>query len=212
MGGSVPKQFMELCGKPVLVHTLEAFLNAVPDARIVIALPEDGTERWKDICIRYSIEGTHKCCKGGDNRFGSVRNALSCLPECDIVLVHDGVRPLVDAGTIFTVTETARDKGSAVPVIKPVDSFRLLEANGNSVHFDRDRLRAVQTPQGFRYGILKKAYGQPFDESFTDDASVVGKAGFDITLCDGAAENIKITSPSDIMTAETFLRGRSKGI
>lgn len=210
MGGDIPKQFMELSGKPVLIRTLEVFLKNIPSAEIVVVLPKDEIERWKDICGRYDINGTHKCCEGGDNRFGSVRNGLTCLTECDIVLVHDGVRPLVSSGVIAEVINTAHMTGTAVPVVKPVDSFRLTDGEGGSVHFDREKLRAVQTPQGFRYGILKRAYELPFDSNFTDDASVVEKTGMKIELCGGAYENIKITSPADIIIAEAFLMMREQ--
>lgn len=208
MGAAVPKQFMELCGEPVLVRTLRTFIENIPSAEIVVVLPESGQERWKDICRKYGLEDTHTCCTGGETRFGSVKNALEHLPGCDVVLVHDGVRPLVPAGVIKEVIGTAVKNGTAVPVVKPVDSFRLLDGCGGSEHFDREKLGAVQTPQGFAYGLLKKAYGLPFDEKFTDDASVVEKAGGKIVLCDGSPENIKITSPADLLVAETFLKKR----
>lgn len=210
MGNVVPKQFMDLCGKPILAHTLEAFINNIPSANIIVALPENEIGRWEKICTEYGLTGTHTCCAGGENRFYSVRNALSRLPECEIVLVHDGVRPLVSGKTISGVVSMAQRKGTAVPVIKPVDSFRLLDENGNSSHFDREKLRAVQTPQGFRYDILKKAYELPFDKNFTDDASVVEASGVKIELSEGDYENIKITSPADMAIAETFLHTGNK--
>lgn len=218
MGSPLPKQFIPLGaeGKPVLVHSLERMIAAVPDARIVIALPPQEFDRWNEMCSRYRLSGTHTLCAGGDTRFTSVRNALTELRECSTVAVHDGVRPLVSVPLIGRLFECAAKNGSAIPVIFPVDSFRetmqdiRLSENPEPMQIptrtvDRGRLLAVQTPQVFEYGLLKHAYQTPYNECFTDDASVVEHIGVSLTFCMGERENIKITTPADIIQAEALL-------
>lgn len=209
MGASVPKQFLPLAGKPILVHTVERLRSALPGARMIIALPADQTERWLEITREYGLEGTHTVCAGGHTRFGSVRNALQELGECGIVAVHDGVRPLVSAKLIGRVIDTAREYGTAIPAVRPDDSLRIITPDGHSESVDRTVIRAVQTPQAFRYGILVQAYKTPYDLLFTDDASVVERAGTKITLCEGDPVNIKITAPLHITLAEALLKTRN---
>ena len=209
MGSDIPKQFLSLCGKPILVHTLQRFLEALPDAQVVIALPEQEIIRWKSISEEYALTGTHLVCAGGETRFESVKKALHELDRCDLVAVHDGVRPFVSENLILRTIRVAIEKGTAVPVISPDDSFRKLSPDGTSCPVDRTSLRAVQTPQVFRYDILLKAYETDYDIRFTDDASVVEHDGQQIALCDGDPQNIKITTPFHLNLAEAILKLRN---
>ncbi len=222
MGSSIPKQFLPLAGRPVLVRTVERFRAALPEAMIIVVLPETEMERWQVLTQKYHLSNCYTCV-GGLSRFHSVRNALNLLREGipqtattdreaagalaqdDLVAIHDGVRPLVSEELILRTIATANQQGTAVPVIEPVDSFRLLTDN-QSQPFDRTRLRAVQTPQVFRYGMLASAYERPFDPAFTDDASVVEHAGYPVILCSGERNNLKLTTPSDLMIAEALIR------
>lgn len=205
MGASVPKQFLPLNGKPILVHTLERLLNALPGAQMVVALPEAEIDRWHEIARGYGLENTHTVVCGGSTRFASVKNALGIIKDCDIIAVHDGVRPLVSAGVIERVISTARMYGTAVPVTIPEDSFREIIHDGVSQPVNRATLRAVQTPQAFSADLLRRAYETPYDPRFTDDASLVEHSGHRITLCDGDPANIKITTPFHMSLASALL-------
>ena len=206
MGASVPKQFLPLAGKPILVHTVERLLQALPDAQIVIALPQEETDKWHDISREYGLDGTHTVTHGGATRFESVKNALAHIKECDIVAVHDGVRPFVSEGLIERVISSALSHGTAVPAIAPADSFRTIAQDGHSQPTDRTALRAVQTPQAFSYELLRKAYDvAEYAASFTDDASVVEHYGSRIHLCEGDPANIKITTPFHMTLAQALL-------
>lgn len=206
MGGSIPKQFMPLCGKPILVRTVGRFLDALPGSPIVVALPGGEIPRWEMLARENGIEGTHQICSGGSTRFESVRNALGRLGYCDLVAVHDGVRPLVSGELILRAIDTASKKGTAVPAIEPADSFRLIDAEGSSAPIDRSFLRAVQTPQVFRYELLVQAYQTHYEARFTDDATVVENIGTKLTLCQGEQANIKITTPFHLQLAEALLK------
>ncbi|MCD8071801.1 MAG: 2-C-methyl-D-erythritol 4-phosphate cytidylyltransferase [Alistipes sp.] len=204
MGGEIPKQFLLLGGKEIIVHSVERFRKAIPCADIYIALGEGMEGHWARAARRHGLENCILC-KGGPTRFHTVANSLAVMPECDVVLVHDAVRPLVDEKVIEGVVKTALRDGAAVPAVIPVDSFRVCEGGDGSRPVDRNLLRAVQTPQGFRYHILSQAYRRPCRESFTDDAQVVEGAGHKISLCDGSPLNIKLTYPGDIPAAEAIL-------
>ncbi len=205
MGGPLPKQFIDLCGKPVIVHTVERFCDALPEARIYIALGEGMEQLWERVAVQYELLRECRVCRGGRTRFETVRNSLAAISPCDIVLVHDAVRPLVPLEVIRDVVRVAREHGAAIPVVTPTDSFRIVMDGERSEPLDRARLRAVQTPQGFRYDLLKQAYGQPYRDTFTDDAQVVEALGHRVVLCDGSPENIKITYPADIAVASAVL-------
>lgn len=218
MGGPLPKQFMPLGAerKPVLVHTLERLIAAVPAARIVIALPRSESDRWSEISLRYGLADTHTVCAGGDTRFASVRNALAELGTCSTVAVHDGVRPLVSAQLVNRLLSCAEENGSAIPVTFPVDSFREIMQDAYPSEssdplqiptrtVDRRRLLAVQTPQVFDCRLLERAYQTTYDPRFTDDASVAEHCGLSLNFCMGERENIKITTPADIILAEALL-------
>ena len=204
MGGDTLKQFLPLAGKPVLVHTIERFAAALLGAQIIAALPEAQIPRWNGIAREHGIEGRHIVCVGGPTRFDSVRNAIALLEECDLVGIHDGVRPLVSKELILRSFDVAARAGTAIPVTEPTDSFRVVDAAG-SLPFDRGMLRAVQTPQVFRRDLLTAAYQTPYDPRFTDDASVVEHSGVELTLCAGERENIKVTTPADLIFAEALL-------
>ena len=192
MGAAVPKQFLPLEEEETILEaTLRRFLAALPDSEIVVVLPAAETERWREICRQRGISETHRLCSGGATRFESVRNGIAALGPCDYIAVHDGVRPLVTERLIHTCVATAERYGTAVPAIRPADSFRRV----------RETLRAVQTPQVFRADLLRRAYKADYRPEFTDDASVVEANGEQVTLCEGERTNIKITSPADLLIA-----------
>ncbi|MCD8174299.1 MAG: 2-C-methyl-D-erythritol 4-phosphate cytidylyltransferase [Alistipes sp.] len=205
MGSDMPKQFLPLEGRPVIVRSVEGFISALDDAALYIALPDGLHGEWEKAAARYGLDGRCTACRGGETRFHTVRNSLEAMDPCDIVLIHDAVRPLVPRDVIIRVTDGAATSGACIPVTMPVDSLRALTADGGSAPFDRSVLRAVQTPQGFAYDLLLAAYRQDYDPRFTDDASVVEAAGHAITLCEGSTRNIKITYPEDFAVARALL-------
>ncbi len=207
-GGGIPKQFKILGGRPVLALTIDAFVRAVPEARIVVVLPSEWIGFWRDLSARFEI-APHRIVEGGATRFHSVRNGLSALSGSEkIVAVQDAVRPLPSAALIRRTLAAAALHGAAVPVVAPVDSFRETTDGTTSHPVDRSRLRIVQTPQAFRAEVLSKAYEASYDERFTDDASVVEAAGYDVCLCEGERSNLKITTPEDFAVAEALLARR----
>ena len=201
MGAAVPKQFLCLRGVPILVHTVRKFLTVAE--RVVVVLPAEQRERWMQMCEEHNLTGTHDVCEGGATRFHSVQRGLAALGECDIVAVHDGVRPLVSQGMIERGLACAAEYGSAVPVVAAVDSFRM-EQEGELRCVDRSRLRAVQTPQIFEWSLLHRAYCCEADERFTDDATVVEALGTRLHYYEGERGNIKITTPEDLVIAEAL--------
>jgi 2-C-methyl-D-erythritol 4-phosphate cytidylyltransferase len=204
MGSVVPKQFLLLAEKPVLVWTIEAFAEAVPDADIVVALPAEYMERWAELSLRHKVP-QHKICEGGATRFESVKRALAMLDEnCDYIAVHDGVRPLVSAEMIKYTFDVAKKHGTAIPALNVTDSIRSVAEN-SSYPVDRATLRAVQTPQVFREDILRAGYERAAGGDFTDDATVVESIGYNIMLCTGERRNIKITTPADLIAAEAII-------
>lgn len=208
MGADLPKQFMPIAGRPLLMRTLDAFLNHDAELVCILALPLVQMEYWADLCRQYSVDYSERVIvvEGGATRFHSVKNALARVPEGEesLVAVHDGVRPFVSEETIAATYAEATTSGCAVPVVDSVDSVREITADGN-VARDRSKLKLVQTPQTFRSSILKEAYHQEFRDTFTDDASVVESAGYKITLTVGNRENIKITTPFDLKVAEVLV-------
>ena len=203
MNTEVPKQFLELAGKPVLMHTIKQFYNYSTEIALVLVLPSTQIEFWNKLCQKYNFHISHQIVEGGSTRFFSVRNALSSIQNTDLIAVHDGVRPLVDEKTIERCFNEAERSGTAIPVIDSVDSIRKVTESG-SISVDRKEYRLVQTPQVFRADILIKSYEQPYNESFTDDASVAEAAGFTIKLVEGNRENIKLTSIFDLKLAEAL--------
>ncbi len=205
MGTITPKQFLLLMGRPVLMHTIEVFHKFDPEIEIIVVLPESQIEKWKGLCQQYLFDVKHQIAQGGTTRFESVRNGLALIEEDGLVGVHDGVRPLVQTATLNRCYIEAGAYGTAVPVSDSKESVRIVDDKGLSHAVDRTTVRMVQTPQVFKVKILKSAYLQPFQNTFTDDASVVEAAGYNIHLSNGNRENIKITTPDDMIYAEALL-------
>lgn len=206
MGGPQPKQFLQLAGRPVLMHTLEAFDRWDASARLIVVLPEDQIDTWKRLCEAHVFGRIHRVVAGGETRFHSVRNGLGAVASNGLIAVHDGVRPLVAPSVIAACFAAAADGGAAVPVVPVVESVREVDADGGSRPVDRTRLRVVQTPQVFRADVLRAAYCLPYDPRFTDDASVVEASGVAVRLVPGNRENIKLTTPMDLLLAEQLMR------
>ena len=197
-GAAVPKQFCELCGMPVLLHTIRQFRQTLPDAILAVVISPE----WSDILPDGIITAIP-----GNTRWESVKNALTATAgfSADAILVHDGARPLVTPQVISGVINALAEHQGAIPVVDVIDSLRC--ADGTPAR--REDFRAVQTPQGFRADLLRKAYELPFDHKFTDDASVMTSAGYtDIALTQGDPTNIKITNPLDLKIAEVILQNR----
>jgi 2-C-methyl-D-erythritol 4-phosphate cytidylyltransferase len=207
MGNSVPKQFLPLRGKPVLWHTLTAFLDAFSDLEIILILPEQHMETGRSIIQSTYDPNRIWMAPGGETRFHSVKNGLDHIRKQSIVFVHDGVRCLVTPALIRNCYESAVDKGNAVPAISAVDSIRIQTANGNELA-DRNHIRIIQTPQTFFSEVIKTAFEQDYNEAFTDEATVLEKLGIKINLIEGEAMNIKITKPVDLLVAEKILEER----
>ena len=210
MGAELPKQFLELDGKPILQRTIEVFLEAVPGIRVVTVLPDDYVDYWKTICLDRNFICPQVLVRGGITRFHSVRNALSKVPEGALVAVHDGVRPLVTARFLSDLFLKAESVDGLVPVLPCIDTMKVLAGKGDDLHpvsgasADRSVLYGAQTPQIFRSELLKEAYGQAFDESFTDDASVMERYGKSLSYVIGERLNIKITTKEDLTLARAI--------
>ncbi len=207
-GSSVPKQFLELGGEPVLWHSIRAFHAALkPDVEIIVALPEHQISLWRSMVGNKTGMINHRLVAGGESRFHSVKNALGIISPAadDLIAVHDGVRPLVSETVIRQAVDEARRYGSAVPVVPVTDSIRQVTDCENKA-LNRATLRAVQTPQVFKAELLIKAYEQAYDPTFTDDASVWERAGNKVHLSAGETRNLKITVPDDLEIAEMYLR------
>lgn len=203
MGSHVPKQFLKIAGKPIIVHTIERFIKFDNSMDIVVVLPADYLEIWKDITAEFLNKVNIQVASGGDSRFHSVKSGLSMINEDMIIGVHDAVRPLVSMEVINRCYSGAEKYGNAVPVIKITDSIRRIDGASNYPSH-REDFRIIQTPQVFSGELLKKAYNLNFSEEHTDDASVVEKLGVNINLVDGNRENIKITTPQDIKYVEFY--------
>lgn len=204
MGSDIPKQFLPLRGRPVLMHTIDVFRRTYPDIHIILVLPREQQDYWRKLCGQHGYDVELCVADGGETRFYSVRNGLSLIPDDarGVVGVHDGVRPFVSPEAIRRCFVAAEEFGAVVPVVPVVETVRQLLADGSSMTVDRNAYRLVQTPQTFDIQLLKKAYGQPFDPFFTDDASVVEAMGHPIKLVEGNNENIKLTNPADLKLAE----------
>lgn len=205
MGTELPKQFLPIGGRPVLMRTVESFYSYDPDMCIVLVLPESQQGYWQHLCVEHGFKVPHVVANGGETRFHSVKNGLAFVQEAGVVGVHDGVRPFVSRDVITRCYDLALTEKAVVPVVKVVETVRQLMPDGTSRTMDRERYRLVQTPQVFDAALLKQAYGQPYTPSFTDDASVVEAYGASICLTEGNRENIKITTPFDLKVAEALL-------
>lgn len=215
MGGDLPKQFLKIGGRTVLHRTIERFVSACPDIRVVTVMNPDYIDFWKDYCLGSGMVVPQSIVRGGMTRFHSVKNALEKVPDGAIVAVHDGVRPFVSESLIVRMFDVAETVPALIPVVRCVDTMRALatkkDASGSEVlepldvKIDRSVLYAVQTPQIFHSDVLKAAYSQPYDTAFTDDASVVERSGVPLSFISGERLNIKITTKEDLLLAESIL-------
>lgn len=204
MGNALAKQFIEIAGKPILMHTLRVFHSLDEAIRIILVIPESQEKNWSELCRKHHFDIPHRVVSGGETRFHSVKNGLEYVSEGSIVFIHDGVRPLVSHETIIRCYEEALRSGNAIPVRFAGESVRWVE-NGKSFPVDRQKLALVQTPQTFRADLIKAAYRQEYSPHFTDDATVLESTGEEIRLVEGNRENIKITWPEDLMVARIIL-------
>ena len=206
MGSDIPKQFLPIGGKPVLMRTLERFREYSAELQIILVLPETQQAYWHQLCQEYHFDVEYTLANGGQTRFHSVQNGLAKVPDdaIGVVGVHDGVRPFPSIEVIRNCYTTAREKKAVIPVIPVVETVRHLEGE-QSKTVPRDAYRLVQTPQTFDIQLLKAANRQPYNDGFTDDASVVEAFGYNITLVEGNRENIKITTPYDLKIAEVLI-------
>ncbi len=204
MKSEIPKQFIEIAGKPILMHTIEKFREFDGSIEIITVLPENQLRFWSELQEKYSFSVPHTLVKGGKTRFDSVRNGLGFIYEPGLVAIHDGVRPFVSIETIKRCFDTAEKHGNAVPVISPSDSLRIVAENGNEP-VDRTKIKLIQTPQVFRTELIRYAYRQDYIPEFTDDAIVLERTGAKINLVEGNRENIKITNPEDLLIAGALI-------
>ena len=204
MGGDIPKQFLPVCGKPVLMRTMEAFYTYDNQIHVILVLPVSQQEYWRELCQTYNFNLPHEIADGGDTRFHSVSNGLALVDGEGLVGIHDGVRPFVSQEVIARCFAEAEQKKAVIPVIGVVETVRCLEGEG-SVTVPRDNYKLVQTPQVFDVALLKQAYHQDYTDMFTDDASVVEALGEKVYLVEGNRENIKLTTPFDLKLAEMLV-------
>ena len=204
MESPVPKQFMELNQKPVLMHTIEKFYSAASSIHIVVVLPKTHHSVWTILCQKHQFSIPHQICEGGASRFQSVRNGLELCTEDSIIAVHDGVRPLIHPDLILNLYHEAELNSAVIPVCPILESIRKAEGGGSKA-LDRSQYYSVQTPQCFSSDLLKNAYQQDEQETFTDDASVVEATGKNVQLFKGDWTNIKLTTPEDFVFAEALL-------
>lgn len=204
MGGEIPKQFLPVKGKPVLMRTLEAFHAYDPHLELILVLPVDQQAYWEKLCTTYGFTLPHRVADGGETRFHSVKNGLALVDEEGLVGVHDGVRPFVSLEVIRNCYREAAQKEAVIPVVEVVETLRKLVGESESETVPRSRYRLVQTPQVFTVSLLKQAYAQPYSPMFTDDASVVEAIGHAVHLIPGNRENIKLTTPFDLKVAEVL--------
>ncbi|AHM62016.1 2-C-methyl-D-erythritol 4-phosphate cytidylyltransferase [Flammeovirgaceae bacterium 311] len=206
MQSQLPKQYLPLLSKPILMHTLEAFRAASASLQLVLVLPQHDFDFWKVLCREHQFSLPHLLVAGGSSRFQSVQNGLAQVPQEALVAIHDGVRPLIDPLIIQEAYHMAAEKGSAVVAVPLKDSIRHVGAAGSSQSLKREEYRLMQTPQTFRAAAIKKAYQAPEQALFTDCASVAEAAGLAIYLVNGSYRNIKITTPEDLLFAEALLK------
>jgi len=207
MQAIMPKQFLLLNGKPVMMYTIEAFYQSTYQPEIIVVMHPNFHSYWQELCTEHNFTIPHKLINGGETRFHSVKNGLALVADDSLVAVQDAVRPLVSVEIIDNAYQQATEYGNAVVAVKSRDSVRSLR-NGRSESLLRDEIYLVQTPQTFQSALLKKAYLQPFNDGFTDDASVAERDGASIHICEGSYQNIKITFPEDIAIAEMLLGRR----
>ena len=206
MGESVPKQFLLIDNKPVLMHTIQAFYNSDNKPQIIVALNIDYHQYWENLCVKQEFKTPHVLVKAGKMRFDTVKKGLKAVKGPGIVAIHDAVRPIISNDLITRSFDEAEKCGNAVCAIQSLDSVRK-RLGESSEALNRDDIFLVQTPQTFEVGILKRAYKQPYKVNFTDDASVVEDSGVKINLIEGDLRNIKLTYPHDMLIAQLYLKG-----
>lgn len=205
MGAAVPKQMLEIEGKPILRYTIERFLSLPFEVKIILVMNKEAKELWKDYCRESEFIFNHILVEGGITRFHSVKNGLKYVPQGAVVAVHDGVRPFLSTDKLVELYSLAQDKGAAIPYMKSIESMRVMTAENRYEYIDRDTIISIQTPQVFQSDILLESYGQPFSTEFTDDASVVEHAGFPLFFSEGTRYNMKITTPEDMVMAKAII-------
>ena len=205
MNSDTPKQFLPINGLPVIMHTIHAFHKYDNQLEIIVVLPASDLNTWEDLCATYSFSIPVKIVQGGKTRFQSVKNGLEMIEGNGMVAIHDGVRPLVNREIIAASYQIAALHGSAIAAVRLKESIRVTDKDETRT-VDRSKFRIIQTPQTFRVKIIKNAYDLAELDEFTDDASVVEKAGYKISLFEGSYRNIKITTPEDLIVAEAFLK------
>lgn len=205
MNNDIPKQFLEIAGLPVIMHTINTFAKFDPEFEFILVLPESQLSNWQLLCEKHHFDVKHKIAFGGATRFYSVKNGLNLIKDEGIVFIHDAVRPLVSVGTIQNCLDCATSNGNALPVVPVTDSVRIFDGSKNE-SADRSQIYLVQTPQTFRASLIKNAYKVTQADNFTDDASVLESTGTKINLVEGNRENIKITTPADLIITEAFLK------
>lgn len=208
MNSTIPKQFLLIKNKPLLYYTIDVFLQAYDDLQVILVLPEDHIRKGLEIIDAYFDDSRISICPGGRTRFHSVQNGLSLINEDSIIFVHDGVRCLLTTDLVKRCYSEAKKSGSAIPVITSKDSVRLLSINGHEA-VDRNNVKLVQTPQTFHSKVLLAAYKIDYKDKFTDEATVVEAFGIKVYLVEGEENNIKITTPGDILIAAQIINGAS---
>jgi 2-C-methyl-D-erythritol 4-phosphate cytidylyltransferase len=208
MKSALPKQFLILADKPILMHSIKKFYEYDKNIKIILVLPEEYIELWKNLCTKYKFQIPHIIIKGGKERFFSVKNGLSAATQQGLIAIHDGVRPFISSDLIDNGFNLASKHKTAIPVISPTSSIRIIENNFN-YHIDRDKIKLVQTPQFFDAEIIHKAYETKYSKNFTDDASVAEANGEKIFIFDGNQKNIKITTKFDLDFANFLLKNQN---
>ena len=205
MGSKLPKQFILLENRPILMWTISCFIRYDFTIPVVVVLPESQIDYWKELCTKYAFNHSHRVVIGGETRFHSVKNGLDALEETDLIAIHDGVRPFVSQVTIENCFNQAAKTGAAIPVL-PVNETLRTGTMEQSRTVDRTIFYTVQTPQVFQTSLLKEAYTQTWDAVFTDDASVVENRGFPVIMVPGNRDNIKVTHSEDLLIARAYLK------
>lgn len=208
MGSEIPKQFLLINGKPVLMHTIQAFVNYRKNMQITLVLPKNQIEYWKQLCAEHDFSEAVTIVSGGETRYQSVKNGLTTITEPGLIAVHDGVRPLVSLETIRDCFNAAEKYGAVIPVREVEESLRKVKESKNQMA-NRANFRVVQTPQVFKSELLLQAYSEKPSGEFLDDATVVEEQGNKIHLVHGNRENIKITTPFDLKVAESILSNQA---